>query len=32
MLAEGWAEFHCPAESIAIWTKTDARGRDEYKK
>ena len=31
-IAEGWAEFKCPAESISIWTKTDARGREEFKK
>lgn len=30
--AEGWATFKSPAESIAIWTKTDARGREEFKK
>jgi hypothetical protein len=29
---DGWAEFKSPAESISIWTKTDARGRDEFKK
>ena len=28
----GWAEFRCPARSVSIWTKTDARGRDEFKK
>ncbi|KAJ1304692.1 hypothetical protein OPQ81_005831 [Rhizoctonia solani] len=28
----GWAEFRCPAQSISIWTKTDARGREEFKK
>jgi hypothetical protein len=30
--AEGWGEFFSPPESISIWTKTDARGRDEFKK
>ncbi|KAF8757223.1 Alpha amylase, catalytic domain [Rhizoctonia solani] len=29
---EGWAEFRCPARSISIWTKSDARGREEFKK
>ena len=29
---EGWAEFVSPPESVSIWTKTDARGRDEFKK
>lgn len=29
---EGWAEFRCPARSVSIWTKTDARGREEFKK
>ncbi|KAL1405244.1 hypothetical protein Q8F55_008870 [Vanrija albida] len=29
---DGFAEFKSPAESISIWTKTDARGRDEFKK
>jgi alpha-amylase len=29
---DGWAEFYCPPESISIWTKTDARGREEFKK
>jgi alpha-amylase len=29
---EGWATFNCSAESVSIWTKTDARGRDEFKK
>lgn len=29
---DGWAEFTCPAESIAVWTKTDARGREFFKK
>ncbi|KAG9102539.1 hypothetical protein FRC06_001813 [Ceratobasidium sp. 370] len=29
---EGWAEFRCPANSVSIWTKTDARGREEFKK
>ncbi|KAL7420645.1 hypothetical protein Q5752_004596 [Cryptotrichosporon argae] len=29
---DGWAEFKCPAHSMSIWTKTDARGRDEFKK
>ncbi|EIW72207.1 alpha-amylase [Tremella mesenterica] len=28
---DGWAEFHCPPESISIWTKVDAKGRDEFK-
>lgn len=32
MISDGWAEFYCPAESISIWTKTDARGREEFKK
>jgi indole-3-glycerol phosphate synthase len=30
--ADGWADFSCSAESVSIWTKTDARGRDEFKK
>ncbi|KAK1922270.1 putative alpha-amylase [Papiliotrema laurentii] len=29
---DGWAEFFCPPESVSIWTKTDARGREEFKK
>ncbi|WVF67353.1 hypothetical protein IAT40_002108 [Kwoniella sp. CBS 6097] len=29
---DGWAEFYSPPESISIWTKSDARGRDEFKK
>ncbi|OCF61510.1 alpha-amylase [Kwoniella mangroviensis CBS 10435] len=29
---EGWAEFFSPPESISIWTKVDARGREEFKK
>ncbi|KAG8694879.1 hypothetical protein FRC09_009532, partial [Ceratobasidium sp. 395] len=29
---EGWAEFRCPARSVSIWTKTDARGREEFGK
>ncbi|EJD53851.1 putative alpha-amylase [Auricularia subglabra TFB-10046 SS5] len=29
---DGWAEFRCPAMSTSIWTKVDARGRDEFKR
>jgi len=29
---DGWAEFMCPARSVSIWTKTDARGREEFGK
>ena len=32
LMADGWADFSCPPESLAIWTKTDARGREEFKK
>lgn len=31
-IADGWANFSCSAESVSVWTKTDARGRDEFKK
>jgi alpha-amylase len=27
---DGWAEFHCPARSVSIWAKKDARGREEF--
>jgi hypothetical protein len=29
---DGWATFSCSAESVSVWTKTDARGREEFKK
>ncbi|BEI84455.1 hypothetical protein CcaverHIS002_0410590 [Cutaneotrichosporon cavernicola] len=29
---DGWAEFFSPTQSISIWTKSDARGRNEFKK
>jgi alpha-amylase len=29
---EGWADFRCPAHSVSIWTKKDARGREEFTK
>jgi alpha-amylase len=29
---DGWAEFYSPAQSVSVWTKTDARGRNEFKK
>ncbi|EGG10518.1 family 13 glycoside hydrolase [Melampsora larici-populina 98AG31] len=29
---DGWAEFKCPASSVSVWTKKDAKGRDEYKR
>jgi len=29
---DGWANFSCSAESVSVWTKTDARGREEFKK
>ncbi|KAK4687650.1 alpha-amylase, partial [Tremellales sp. Uapishka_1] len=29
---DGWGEFFCSPESVSIWTKTDARGREEFKK
>lgn len=32
IVVDGWANFSCSAESVSIWTKTDARGRDEFKK
>ncbi|GAA97044.1 glycoside hydrolase family 13 protein [Mixia osmundae IAM 14324] len=28
---DGWGDFHCPASSVSIWTKKDARGRDTFK-
>ncbi|KAH8920242.1 glycoside hydrolase family 13 protein [Atractiella rhizophila] len=28
---DGWATFKCHGRSVSIWTKTDARGRDEFK-
>jgi len=31
-ILDGWANFSCSAESVSVWTKTDARGRDEFKK
>ena len=31
-VTDGWAEFFSPAESLSIWTKSDARGREEFKK
>jgi alpha-amylase len=27
---DGWAEFRCSARSVSVWTKKDARGRDEF--
>ncbi|WVQ75657.1 hypothetical protein IAR50_005286 [Cryptococcus sp. DSM 104548] len=29
---DGWAEFFSPPQSLSIWTKTEARGREEFKK
>jgi hypothetical protein len=29
---DGWAEFRCPAESVSIWVKKDAKGREEFSK
>ncbi|ORX40476.1 putative alpha-amylase [Kockovaella imperatae] len=29
---DGWADFSCPAESLSIWAKVDAKGREEFKK
>lgn len=29
---DGWATFTCPAQSVAIWAKRDARGREEFNK
>lgn len=29
---DGWADFFSPAQSVSIWTKTDARGRDQFGK
>ncbi|KZW03954.1 putative alpha-amylase [Exidia glandulosa HHB12029] len=29
---DGWAEFKCHSQSVSIWTKTDARGRNEFKR
>lgn len=31
-IIDGWANFSCSQESVSIWTKTDARGREEFKK
>lgn len=28
----GWADFKCCAHSVSIWTKKDARGREEFGK
>ncbi|KAG8823804.1 hypothetical protein FRC19_003107 [Serendipita sp. 401] len=27
---DGWGEFKCPARSISIWTRNNARGREEF--
>ncbi|QRW19955.1 alpha-amylase [Rhizoctonia solani] len=27
---DGWGEFRCSAGSVSIWTKTNARGREEF--
>ncbi|CAE6470238.1 unnamed protein product, partial [Rhizoctonia solani] len=27
---DGWGEFRCPAGSVSIWTRKDARGRHEF--
>ncbi|CEQ41970.1 SPOSA6832_03728 [Sporobolomyces salmonicolor] len=29
---DGWATFKCPTKSAAIWTRSDARGREEFGK
>ncbi|BGP17291.1 hypothetical protein JCM10213v2_005309 [Rhodosporidiobolus nylandii] len=29
---DGWATFKCPAKSVSIWTKKDARGRESFSK
>ncbi|GAA6043444.1 hypothetical protein JCM8097_002860 [Rhodosporidiobolus ruineniae] len=29
---DGWATFKCPAKSVSIWTKSDARGREAFGK
>lgn len=29
---DGWADFRCSARSVSVWTKADARGREEFKK
>jgi len=29
---DGWAEFRCPAKSLSVWVKEDARGREEFGK
>jgi len=28
----GWATFRCPARSVSLWAKTDARGREQFTK
>ncbi|CAG7850656.1 Alpha-amylase {ECO:0000269/PubMed:11997021, ECO:0000269/PubMed:12915728, ECO:0000269/PubMed:14632998}; AltName: Full=1,4-alpha-D-glucan glucanohydrolase; AltName: Full=BLA; Flags: Precursor [Serendipita indica DSM 11827] len=27
---DGWGEFKCPARSVGVWTRQDARGREEF--
>jgi alpha-amylase len=29
---DGWADFRCPARSVSIWVKKDARFREEFNK
>ncbi|KAG8818876.1 hypothetical protein FRC17_010675 [Serendipita sp. 399] len=29
---EGWGDFKCPGGSVSIWTRSDARGREEFHK
>jgi alpha-amylase len=29
---DGWGVFRCPAMSVSIWVKNDAKGRKEFQK
>lgn len=29
---QGWTDFRCPARSVSVWAKKDARGREEFVK
>lgn len=29
---DGWADFRCPARSVSIWVKKDAKMREEFNK
>ena len=28
----GWGTFRCPAQSVSLWAKHDARGREQFSK